>query len=163
MKQDDSKPKTMPAGNRPPPRPPGRTAIALGPGDDGSGEKWKATIAEAVNGEGRFIRKSGGRDQYGHVVIIVEPNGTGRGIKIIKEVPDSVIPSKYLTALVLGVRTSIGSDMVVGHAQHPIDDIVVRVVGGSFHQTDSSDLAFTMAIILAMNDAMKKAEPIKIK
>jgi len=126
----------------------------------------RATITATADGEGRFIRNSASRRQYGHVRTRIEPNQKGKGIEIIYEASCDEIPERFSNSVTDGVRVSLGGDMVIGHPAvdgHPIDDIIVHVVGGSFHKTDSSDLAFKMAAIFAMRDAMKKAEPVEIK
>jgi elongation factor G len=134
--------------------------------DNDSGKKWRATITEAADGEGRFIRGAEGRRHHGHVRVRVEPNQRGKGIEIICKAPSNEIPAKFSESVAEGVRSALGGDMVIGHPavdEHPIDDIIVHVVGGSYHQTDSSDLDFKMAGIFAMRDAMKKAKPVVIK
>ena len=169
MKEDDLQPKTEPSGNRPPPRPPHRTAVGLSPDGDDSGKKsdkkYRTTITKVASGEGRFIRQAGGRGHYGHVIVKVEPNGRGKGVEIISEVSSSAIPAKYINSVTDGVRAALGG-IVIGNPavdDHPIVDIVVRVIDGSFNETDSSDLSFSIAGIFAMRDAMKKADPIMIE
>ena len=128
--------------------------------------KSRATISKVAYGDGRFIRGSGSRSHYGHVQVRIEPNQRGNGITIAYEAPDNEIPARFSKSVIDGVRFSLEGEMVIGCPavdEHPIDDIVVRVVGGSYHETDSSDLDFKMAVIFAMRDAMKKAEPIVIK
>jgi elongation factor G len=164
MKEDDQQPKPQPSGNRPPPRPPSRTAVGLGPDGkdsdgDGSDKKGHSTITRVATGEGRFIRQSGGRGQYGHVIVKIEPNLRGKGIEIISDVSDSAIPAKYIKPVTDAVREALGANGVLGN---PVVDIIVRVVDGSFDETDSSDLAFKMAGIFAIKDAVKKADPIMI-
>jgi elongation factor G len=166
MEKDDPKPETKPGGNRPPTRPPDRTAIGLGPEGDDSDKKSRATITRSAGGEGRFVRQSGGRGQYGHVIVKVEPNGRGRGIEIITDIRSGAIPAEFIKHVARGVREALDGGMVIGHAAvdcHPVVDIVVRIIDGSFHETDSSELAFTMAGIFAVKDAVKKANPIVIE
>jgi elongation factor G len=169
MKDDDQQPKTKPAGNRPPPRPPRSGVVGLAPEDDSNsrrfGKNLRATIANLVKGEGRFIRHSGGRGHYGHVQLQIEPNKRGKGIEIICKIPDDVIPASYTKPIVEGIRIALEAEMVIGDQvidENCISDIVVHVVGGSFDQKDSNDLAFKMAGIFAVKDGLKKTEPIKI-
>jgi elongation factor G len=166
MEEDDPKPETKPAGNRPPPRPPSRVAVGLGPEGDDSGRKHRATIANAADGEGKFIRASGGRGHYGHVIVKIEPNGRGKGIEVINDIPPGgPIPLEYIQPAIEGVRTML-DDVAIGRSTlegYTAVDIVVRIVGGSFHETDSNELAFMMAGIFAIKDAMKKADPIVIE
>jgi elongation factor G len=162
MKNDDPQPKTQPSGNKPPPRPPRDTAVGLGPSDD-SDKKRRATITKVVFGEGKFIRQSGGRGQYGHVKVKIEP---GKGVEIISDVSSDAIPTKYIKAVTDAIREALDSGELINNPAfegHPIVDIIVRVVDGSFDETDSSDLAFKMAGIFAIKDAVKKADPIIIE
>ena len=163
MKNDDPEPKTQPSGNKQPPRPPRRTAVGLGPDGDDSGKKRRASITKFAYGEGKFIRQSGGRGQYGHVKVKIEP---GKDVEIISDVSSDAIPAKYIKPVTDAIREALDSGVLIDNPAfegHPIVDIVVRVVDGSFDETDSSDLAFKMAGIFAIKDAVKKADPIIIE
>jgi elongation factor G len=169
MKEDDQQPETKPAGNRPPPRPPRSGIAGLAPEDDSDsrrfGKNFRATVANRVKGEGRFTRQSGGRAHYGHVQLQIEPNKRGKGIEIIYKIPDDMIPASYTKPIVEGVRIALEGEMAIGGQvvdENCISDILVNVVGGSFDQTDSNDLAFKMAGIFAVKDALKKTEPVRI-
>jgi Elongation factor G, domain IV len=168
VKPDDSNPETKPAGNRPPPRPPRVTATGFAPGDDPEsrfGKNLRATIASAADGEGRFIRRSDSRGFHGHVLIQIEPNQKGKGIEVIFSVPKDEIPTGYSKPIIEGIREALECEMRIGDRlvdERCIDDIVVRVVGGSYDKADSNDLAFKMAGIFAVKDALKKTEPVKI-
>ncbi len=165
MDEDDPKPETKPAGNRPPPRPPHLTAVGLGPEGDDSGKKRTATIAKAADGEGKFIRQSGGRGQYGHVIIKIEPNGSGKGIEVLNNIFGGEIPVEYIKPAIEGVRIML-EDVAIGGSTlegYTAVDIVVRIVGGSFHEIDSNELAFKLAAVFAIKDAMKKADPIVLE
>jgi elongation factor G len=160
VKNDDPQPKTQPSGGKPPPRPPSRTAVGLGPEGDDSDKKHRTTITTIAYGEGKFIRQSGGRGQYGHVKVKIEPNGRGKGVEVISDVSSGVIPTKYIKPVTEGVREALDAGVVDGT---PIVDIVVHIVDGSFDESDSSEIAFKMAAIFALKDAMKKANPIMIE
>lgn len=160
MEKDDPKPEAKPAGNGRPPRPPHRTAVGLSPDDDDSGKKRRATISNAADGEGKFIRQSGGRGHYGHVIVRIEPNGKGKGVVISSDVPVDTVPAEYIKHVADAVRETL--DYGIGD-DGPIVDIVVRIVGGSSHDSDSNELAFKMAGIFAVKDALRKAGPIPVE
>ncbi len=163
MEKDDQQPKTEPAGNKPPPRPPRGTAVGLSP-EGGDPNKRRATITKAATGEGKFIRQSGGRGRYGHVIVRIEPNGKGKGIEITTE-DAGAIPAQYIKPAIKGVFEALEGGIAIGQpsADVRIVDVVVRIVDGSFHETDSSDLPFIMAAFFAIKDAVKKAEPFVIE
>lgn len=155
MEDDARQPKTKPAGDRPPPRPPKHTAVALGPDGDEPESRGPATIRKEATGEGTFIRQGGGRGQYGHVVLRVAPNGKNQGIEIVSDVASDVLPKVYVISAIEGVRSGLEYEKMV--------DIVIRVTGGTYHIVESSDIAFKMAGILALKEAIKLAEPIEVK
>jgi elongation factor G len=99
------------------------------------------------------------------VQIRIEPNKKGKGIEVLFDVPGHDIPRTYYKPIMEGVRRALEFEMVIGHRivdERSIDDVLVHVVGGSYDQIDSSDLAFEMAGIFAVKDALKKTEPVKI-
>jgi elongation factor G len=159
MEKNDPKPDPKPSGIRPPPRPPQRTAVGLGPDDDDSDNKRRFTITKGADGEGKFIRQSGGIAHHGHVMVRVEPNGRGKGITISSEVSDAMIPQRYIKSVTDMIREALD----YGYEDRPVVDIVVRIVGGSWDESASNDLAFKMAGIFAIKDAVKKAEPVSIE
>ena len=100
------------------------------------------------------------------MIVKIEPNGRGKGVEIISDVSGSAIPEEYIKPVIEGVRQALDGGMAVGNPavdDHAIIDIIVRVVDGSFHKTDSSDMAFKLAGIFAIKDAIKKAVPIVIE
>jgi len=100
------------------------------------------------------------------VQIKIEPNKKGKGIEVVYSVPSGTIPALYSKPIVEGVRIALEGEMVVGHRlvdERCIDDVTVRVVGGSYDETDSNDLAYKMAVIFAVKDALKKTEPVRIE
>jgi len=108
-------------------------------------------------GEGKFIRQSGGKGQYGHACITVEPNEKGKGVEVIDEIVGGSIPKEYIPAVISGIEEAIKGGVYAGYQ---VIDIKVEVVDGSFHEVDSNELAFRMAGIFALKDAFKKAGPI---
>jgi elongation factor G len=118
---------------------------------------YRETITESAQGEGKFIRQSGGRGQYGHAVIEITPNERGKGVEIENKIVGGVIPKEYIPAVIDGIEEAIKSGVVAGY---PMVDVKVAVTFGSFHEVDSSELAFKMAGIFAMKDAVKKANGI---
>jgi hypothetical protein len=151
---ESSAPDPMPKGDRLPPIPPKLTAIGL----DDDGDKRRFTVTKSADGEGKFIRGSKPRSQYGHVIVRIEPNGRGKGATILTEVSDGTIPDRFIEAITDGIRNSLE----YGIDGRPVVDVVVRISGGSWNERDSGDLAFKMASIFAVKDALKKAEPISI-
>ena len=118
------------------------------------------TVTTTANGEGKFIRKSKILGQYGHVVVKIEPNGRSKGIVIVSEIVDDAIPQEFIKPAKDGVFEGLANGVVAGF---PVTDVIVRLVNGSFHPAHSSELAFKMAGIFAVKDAMKKALPILIE
>ena len=121
---------------------------------------YRETVLKKAEGEGKFIRQSGGKGQYGHVVITLEPNEKGKGVEIINETVGGSIPKEFIKPSIAGIKEGCNNGTVAGH---PVVDVIVRIVDGSFHEVDSSELAFKMAGIFAFKDAMKKANPILLE
>lgn len=121
---------------------------------------YRETITAAAEGEGKFIRQSGGRGQYGHVVIKLEPRERGKGPEVINEIVGGVIPKEYIKPSQEGILEGANNGVVAGY---PVVDFTVRIVDGSFHEVDSSEMAFKMAGIFAFKDAMKQAKPILLE
>jgi elongation factor G len=121
---------------------------------------YRETITTRAEGEGKFIRQSGGRGQYGHAVIILEPGVKGSGVEIVNEIVGGVIPKEYIKPVEEGIREGARGGTVAGY---PVVDFIARIVDGSFHEVDSSELAFKMAGIFGFKEAMKKAQPILLE
>jgi len=121
---------------------------------------YRETILKPADGEGKFIRQSGGRGQYGHACVKVQPNERGKGVEIENEIVGGAIPKEYIPAVIDGVEEAIKSGVYAGYQ---VIDIKVQVVDGTFHEVDSSELAFKMAGIFALKDAFKKANPILLE
>jgi elongation factor G len=121
---------------------------------------YKETILVAADGEGKLIKQSGGRGQYGHVIIKIVPNARGKGITIENKVVGGNIPKDYIPACIKGLNEATLNGVIGGY---PVIDIHVDIVDGSYHDVDSSELAFKMAAIFSLKDALKKAKPILLE
>ncbi len=121
---------------------------------------YRETITKEAEGEGKFIRQSGGRGQYGHACVKVQPNEKGKGIEVTNEIVGGTIPKEYVPAVIDGIEEAIKSGVYAGYQ---VIDIKVQVTDGSFHEVDSNELAFKMAGIFALKDAFKKAGPILLE
>src|SRR5690606_29824823 len=111
-------------------------------------------------GDGKLVKQSGGRGQYGHVRLEIKPNEKGKGHTIENKVVGGEIPKEYINAVYKGVNESMTNGVVAGY---PVIDVHVDILGGSYHAVDSNENAFTMAAIFAMKDAFKKAKPILLE
>ena len=121
---------------------------------------FRETITQAAEGEGKFIRQSGGRGQYGHACIKVEPNEKGKGVEVVNDIVGGAIPKEYVPAVQDGILEAIKSGVYAGYQ---VIDIKVSITDGSFHEVDSNELAFKMAGIFALKDAFQKAGPILLE
>ena len=118
---------------------------------------YREAITKAVsNVEMKFVRQSGGRGQYGHVVINVEPNEPGKGYHFENKIVGGVIPREYIPSVDAGMKEAIKNGVIAGY---PIEDIRVELIYGSYHDVDSSEMAFKIAGSMAIKDACKKAAP----
>jgi len=121
---------------------------------------YRETITKSAEGEGKFIRQSGGRGQYGHALVTVEPNPRGKGIEIENKIVGGAIPKEYIPAVIDGIEEAIKGGVYAGYQ---VIDLKVQIVDGTFHEVDSNELAFKMAGIFALKDAFKKAGPILLE
>jgi elongation factor G len=121
---------------------------------------YKETITQKAQGDGKFIRQSGGRGQYGHAVVVVEPAEKGSGITIVNEIVGGIIPKEYIKPTEDGIREGALNGVIAGY---PVVDFVARIIDGSFHEVDSSEMAFKMAGIFGFKEAMRKAAPILLE
>ena len=121
---------------------------------------YRETILKSADGEGKFIRQSGGKGQYGHVCVKIEPNEKGKGVEVINEIVGGAIPKEFIKPATEGIFEGANNGAVAGY---PVVDVIVRIVDGSFHEVDSSELAFKMAGIFGFKEAMKKANPILLE
>jgi elongation factor G len=118
---------------------------------------YRETITKSSGGEGKLIKQSGGRGQYGHVILQVEPQERGKGITIENKVTGGNIPKEYIPAVRKGVAEAVLNGVLHGS---PVIDMKIEIIDGSYHEVDSNELAFKMAAIFAVKDAMQKAGPI---
>ncbi len=118
---------------------------------------YKETIRQSADAEGKYIKQSGGRGQYGHCWLKIEPQEAGKGFEFVDEVKGGVIPREYIPAIQKGVKETIDKGVVAGY---PMVDVKVTVYDGSYHEVDSSEIAFKMAGSMAFVAAAKKANPI---
>ncbi|HES58892.1 MAG: elongation factor G [Calditrichaceae bacterium] len=118
---------------------------------------FKETITKKVEAEGKFIKQSGGRGQYGHVKIEMEPNEPGKGFEFIDGIVGGVIPREYITPVKNGIHDALRNGVLAGY---PMDDIKVRLFDGSYHDVDSNEMAFKVAGSMALQNGAKKADPV---
>jgi elongation factor G len=118
---------------------------------------YRETIKEIAQAEGKYIRQSGGRGQYGHCWLRVEPLGAGGGFEFVSEIKGGAIPQEYIPPIGKGAKEALENGVVAGY---PLVDIKVVVYDGSFHDVDSSEAAFKIAGSLAVQEAVKRAKPI---
>lgn len=117
---------------------------------------YKETITANAEGEGKYIRQTGGRGQYGHCLLRIEPKERGGGYEFINKIKGGTIPGEYIPAIEKGVKEALEKGIFAGY---PMVDLAVTVYDGSFHEVDSSEIAFKIAGSMAIQDAVKKAKP----
>ncbi|RMF23949.1 MAG: elongation factor G [Cyanobacteria bacterium J083] len=121
---------------------------------------YRETIRKASKAEGKYIKQSGGKGNYGHVVIEVEPGEAGSGFQFVSKIVGGVIPKEYIPAVEQGIKEACESGILAGY---PLIDIKVTLVDGSYHEVDSSEMAFKIAGSLAIRAAVAKAEPVLLE
>ncbi|GHC08776.1 elongation factor G [Cerasicoccus arenae] len=121
---------------------------------------YRETITVAADGDGKFVRQSGGKGQYGHGVIKLEPQESGKGIEVVNAIVGGAIPKEYIKPFSDGIKEAANSGTVAGY---PVVDWKATILDGSFHDVDSSEMAFKMAGIFAFRDAMDKASPVLLE
>jgi len=117
---------------------------------------YKETITKKVEAEGKFIKQSGGRGQYGHVKIELEPNEPGKGFEFVDDIVGGSIPREYITPVKNGIANALKNGVLAGY---PMEDIKVRLFDGSYHDVDSNEMAFKVAGSMALQEGAKKAGP----
>ena len=118
---------------------------------------YKETIRKMADVDHRYVRQSGGKGQYGHVKIKIEPNESGKGYEFINAIVGGVIPKEYIPAVDAGIQGAMGAGVLAGY---PVVDVKVTLYDGSYHEVDSSELAFKIAGSMAFKEAMRKASPV---
>lgn len=121
---------------------------------------YRETIRKAVTTEGKFIRQSGGKGQYGHVVIELEPSDPGSGFEFVSKIVGGSIPKEYIGPAEEGMKEACESGILAGY---PVIDLKVTLVDGSYHDVDSSEMAFKIAGSMAIKDAVMKASPVLLE
>ena len=121
---------------------------------------YKETIRKSVRSEGKFVKQSGGRGQYGHVWLEIEPNEPGGGFEFRNRIIGGVIPGEYISAVGKGIVEAMEEGVLAGF---PMVDVIVSVVDGSYHDVDSSDMAFKIAASMGFKSGVKRAHPILLE
>jgi elongation factor G len=121
---------------------------------------YRETITKAVQAEGKFIRQSGGRGQYGHVVLELEPLEQGAGFEFVNKIVGGVVPKEYIPAVESGVKEAMLSGVLAGY---PVVDVRVTITDGSYHEVDSSEMAFKVAGSIGFKEGARKADPVLLE
>jgi len=121
---------------------------------------YRETITQSVQQEGKFVRQSGGRGQYGHVFLKIEPQESGAGYEFINAIVGGAVPREYIAAVDKGVQEQIENGVVAGF---PVVDVKVTLYDGSYHDVDSSEIAFKIAASIAFRDGSQKAKPVLLE
>ena len=121
---------------------------------------YKETIRKAVDQDTKYARQSGGKGQYGHVKIHVEPNESGKGYEFINNIVGGAIPKEYIPAVDAGIQGAMQAGVLAGY---PVEDVKVTLYDGSFHEVDSSEMAFKIAGSMAFKEACRKANPVLLE
>ena len=121
---------------------------------------YRETITSPAGGEGKLVKQSGGRGQYGHVILSMRPNERGKGLTIENKVVGGTIPKEYINAVYKGINEAMTNGIIAGY---PVIDVHVDILDGSSHEVDSNENAFSMAAIFAMKDGFKKARAILLE
>jgi elongation factor G len=118
---------------------------------------YRETITKEAKGEGKYIRQSGGRGQYGHCILVVTPKARGEGFTFTNKIVGGTIPKEFISPIEKGVREALDNGLIAGF---PMVDLDVAVIDGSFHEVDSSEMSFKIAGSMALQDAVKNASPV---
>ncbi len=121
---------------------------------------YKETVSKIAEGEGKYIRQTGGRGQYGHCLLRIEPKGRGEGYEFVNEVKGGAIPREFIPAIEKGVKETMENGIFAGF---PMVDVKIAVYDGTFHEVDSSEMAFKIAGSMALQDAVKRASPVLLE
>jgi elongation factor G len=121
---------------------------------------YREAIKKPVEIEGKFVKQSGGKGQYGHVWLKMEPNEAGKGFEFIDAIKGGTVPREFIPAVEKGLRETLPAGVVAGY---PVVDVKVTLFDGSYHDVDSNENAFKMAASMAFKDGMRKADPILLE
>jgi len=121
---------------------------------------YRETIRAKVEQEGKFVRQSGGRGQYGHVWLRIEPLEEGKGYEFSNEIVGGVVPREYIPAVDKGVKEALQSGVIAGY---PVVDVKVAIFDGSYHDVDSNEMAFKIAGSMAFKEGFQKARPVLLE
>ena len=121
---------------------------------------YKETLTRPAAGEGRYVRQTGGRGQYGHAKVRLAPRKTGEGFEFVNDIVGGAIPREYIKPVEEGIREAMSAGVLAGY---PVDDVSVTLYDGSYHEVDSSELAFKIAGSLAFKDAARDAGPVLLE
>jgi elongation factor G len=121
---------------------------------------YRETIRKSVKAEGKFIRQSGGKGQYGHVVITLEPTEPGVGFEFVSKVVGGTVPKEYINPAEQGMKEACESGIMAGY---PMIDLRATLIDGSYHDVDSSEMAFKIAGSMAIKEAVMKANPVLLE
>ncbi|MBK4728608.1 elongation factor G [Oxynema sp. CENA135] len=121
---------------------------------------YRETVRKAITAEGKFVRQSGGKGQYGHVVIELEPGDPGTGFEFVSKIVGGSVPKEYINPAEQGMKEACESGILAGY---PLIDVKVTLVDGSYHDVDSSEMAFKIAGSMAMKEAVMKASPVLLE
>ncbi|MBD3777468.1 MAG: elongation factor G, partial [Thiotrichales bacterium] len=121
---------------------------------------YRETIKSAVEAEGKFVRQSGGRGQYGHVVLKIEPSEPGAGYEFVNAIVGGVVPREYIPAVEKGAKEQLESGVIAGY---PMVDVKVTLTDGSYHDVDSNEMAFRVAASMGIKNGVVKANPVVLE
>ena len=121
---------------------------------------YRETIRKSAEAEGKFIRQTGGRGQYGHVKITLEPNALGNGFEFVNEIVGGAIPKEYIAPVETGIRQALETGVLAGYE---MIDVKATLVDGSYHEVDSSEMAFKVAGSMALKEAAQRAKPVLLE
>ena len=121
---------------------------------------YKEMLTRPAEGEGRYIKQTGGRGQYGHAKIRLIPRQPGEGYEFMNEIVGGLIPKEFIASIDQGIREAMTTGVLAGY---PVDDVAVALYDGSWHDVDSSEMAFKMAGAIALRDAARKAKPVLLE
>jgi elongation factor G len=121
---------------------------------------YRETIRKRVESEGKFVRQSGGRGQYGHVKLVVEPNEQGKGYEFINDIKGGVVPKEYIKPVDQGIQEALQSGVLAGY---PVVDVKITLYDGSYHEVDSNEMAFKIAGSMGFKNGCEKANPVLLE